>query len=337
MKAAVLHGEGDIRVEEVPDPVVEPGGVIIKVKASGICGSDLHGYRHGGREGIRFGHEFSGEIAEIGGGVTGVKTGDRVTAMSGKGCGECYWCRKGDFIRCRKLSFLGYGIPGAFAEYVLVPNFQIGVYADNLPDDISFDEGATVEPVAVSLYAVRQVQPQPGDTVVILGLGILGLCIIPMLKSMGVKQIIASGRREGRLRLAKEYGADIVVDAAKDDVVPVVKELNSGKGADIVFDCAGKTETFQQALDIIHRGSKIDLVGLYQESISFNPSFLVSNDISLIGCGLKWDLPGALKLLKDGTVDAKRLITHRFPLNRVKEAFDTQLTSDDAIKVIVNP
>jgi len=337
MKAAVLQGEGDIRVEEVPEPTVEPGGVVVKVKASGICGSDLHGYRHGGRAGMRLGHEFSGDIVEIGDGVTGVKTGDRVTAMSGKGCGECYWCKKGDFIRCRNLSLLGYGIPGALAEYVAVPSFEIGRYADKLPDNISYEEGATVEPVAVSLYAVRQVQPQPDDTVAIIGLGILGLCIIPMLKSMGVKQIIASGRREKRLKLAKEFGAEIVIDATTDDIVPVVKGLNNGKGADIVFDCAGKTETFHQALDIIHRGGKIDLVGLYQEPITFHPTFLVSNDISLIGCGLRWDLPGALDLLKNGTVDARSLITHQFPLDEVKEAFDAQLKAPDAIKVLVKP
>ncbi|MFC2070474.1 zinc-binding dehydrogenase [Chloroflexota bacterium] len=337
MKAAVLYGAGDIRVEEVPEPTVEPGGVVIKVKACGICGSDLHGYRHGGREGMRFGHEFSGDIVEIGDGVTGVETGDRVIAMSGKGCGECYWCRKGEFIRCSKLSLLGYGIPGAFAEYVAVPSFQIGRYADKLPDSITYEEGATVEPVAVSLYAVRQVQPQPEDTVVIIGLGILGLCIIPILKSMGVKQVIASGRREQRLKTAKEFGADVVVDAASEDIVPIVKGMNSGKGADIVFDCAGSTATFQQSLDIIHRGSKIDLVGLYQEQISFNPSFLVSNDIMLIGCGLKWDLPGALELLRKGTVDTKPLITHQYPLDKVKEAFDTQVKAEDAIKVIVKP
>ncbi|MFC1920869.1 zinc-binding dehydrogenase [Chloroflexota bacterium] len=337
MKAAVLHGAGDIRMEEVPEPNVEPGGVVIKVNSCGICGSDLHGYRHGGREGMRFGHEFSGDIVEIGACVTGVEIGDRVIAMSGKGCGECYWCQQGDFIRCRKLSLLGYGIPGAFAEYVAVPSFEIGRYADKLPDSITYEEGATAEPLAVSLYAVKQMLPQPEDTVVIIGLGILGICLIPILKSMGISRIVASGRREQRLKLAKELGAEVVVDASKDDIVPVVKEMYSGKGADIVFDCAGSTATFQQSLDMIHRGAKINLVGLYQEPISINPSLLVSNDLTLIGCGLKWDLPGALELLNKGIVDTKPFITHQYPLDKVKEAFDTQLKANDAIKVIVKP
>ncbi|MFC2039115.1 zinc-binding dehydrogenase [Chloroflexota bacterium] len=337
MRAAVLHGEGDIRIEEVPMPKAEPGSVVIKIQASGICGSDLHGYRHARPGKGRPGHEFSGDISEIGEGVTGVEIGDRVTAIGGAGCGECYWCQKGDYIRCSKLGFLGYAFPGALAEYVMVPNFELGKYASKLPDDITYDVGSTVEPVAVSLYGAQQVDAKPDDTVVVIGLGILGLCLIPILKSMGVKQIIAAGRREQRLQLAKDYGADIIVDAAKDDVVPVVKALNNGKGADIVFDCAGKTETFEQSLDIVHRGGTIDLVGLYQEPITFRPTFLVSNDIKMIGCGLKWDIPGALEIIKDGVLDAEPLITHRFSLDSIKEAFDTALSSPDAIKVVVNP
>jgi (R,R)-butanediol dehydrogenase/meso-butanediol dehydrogenase/diacetyl reductase len=337
MKAAVLHGAGDIRAEDFPVPEVQPGGVLIKVKSCGICGSDLHGYRHGGREGMRLGHEFAGDIVEVGAGVKGVKRGDRVIAMSGKGCGECYWCRKGDFIRCSKLELLGYGIPGALAEYVVVPSFKVGRYADRLPDNISYDEGTAAEPIAVALYAVRQVKPKTSDIVVVVGLGIIGLCIIPILKSMGVGQVIAAGRREQRLKIAKDFGADVVIDAAREDIVPIVKRIDYGKGADIVFDCAGSTATFQQSLNMVHRGGKIDLVGLYQEPITWNPTFLVSNDISLIGCGLKWDLPGGLDLIKKGIIDVKPLITHRFPLSAVKKAFDTQLKLPDAIKVVVNP
>ncbi|MFC1900859.1 zinc-binding dehydrogenase [Chloroflexota bacterium] len=337
MKAAVLHGAGDIRVEEVPEPTVEPGGVVIKVESCGICGSDLHGYRHGGREGMRFGHEFSGDIVEIGEGVTDVEIGDRVVAMSGKGCGECYWCKQGDIVRCLKMSLLGYGFPGAFAEYVAVPSFHIGKYADKMPDSISYDEGATVEPLSVSLHAVNQVDPQPGDTVVVLGLGILGLCIIPILKSLGITQILVSGRRKKRLELASELGAKVVVEASKNDITPIVKELNNGKGADIVFDCAGGQNTFQQALSMVHRGGKIDIVGFYQEPFNWNPSFIAQNDISLIGCGLRFDLPGALELLKNGAVDTKPMITHRYPLDKVKEAFDIQVKAEDAIKVIVHP
>ena len=337
MKAAVFHKAHDITIEEVPYPRLEPDGVIIKVNACGVCGSDLHLYRHGGRDGTIMGHEFSGDIVEVGAEVTGVKEGDRVVAISGRGCGQCYWCQQGQFIRCSRLAFIGYGFPGAFAEYISVPLFKLDLYGAKLPDTLTYEEGATAEPLSVALYAVTQVQPQPEDTFVIIGVGIIGLCIIQILKSMGVTQIMVSGRRTKRLKLAKESGANVVVDAAKQDIVPVVKKETSGKGADMVFECAGSTNTYQQAIQMVHRGGKINLVGLYQQPITWNPSFIVSNDITLIGCGLRWDLPGAVDLLQSGRVNNKPLITHVFPLDKTKEAFDTQLEADDAIKVLVKP
>jgi threonine dehydrogenase-like Zn-dependent dehydrogenase len=337
MKAAVFNGKGDFEIREVPYPQLEPDGVIVKVKVAGICGSDLHGYRRGSRGEMRLGHEFSGDIVEIGSKVNGVKKGDRVTAMSGRGCGQCYFCRTGDVVHCSKLALLGYGVPGAFAEYVHVPCFCFGKYSTKLPEKMSYEVGATMEPLSVSLYAVDQVQPKPDDSVVIIGLGILGLCIIQILKSRGVKQIIVSGRRANRLKLAKDCGASIVVDAAHQDIVPVVAEATAGKGADIVFECAGSPSTFQQALDVVHRGAKINIVGLYEQPVTWNPGAIVSKDITLIGCGLKWDIPGAVELQKKGQADTTPFITHVYPLEKIKEAFEIQVKSEDAIKVLLKP
>ncbi|MEE8412955.1 MAG: alcohol dehydrogenase catalytic domain-containing protein, partial [Dehalococcoidales bacterium] len=327
----------DIRIEDVPEPTVEKDGVIIKVHSCGICGSDLHSYKRGHRPKMTPGHEFGGEVVEVGPNVKDVKIGDRVAVMSGRGCGECYWCQRGDWIRCSKMALLGIGMPGAFAEYVSVPNFSMGLYATRLPESVSFQQGATAEPLSVALHAVNQVQPQPGDTAVVIGLGIIGLCIVQILKSMGVSRIIASGRRAKRLQLAKEGGADVVIDAAAEDALPVVAEISEGKGADVVFEVAGTTDTFQQSLKMVHRGGKIDIVGLYQEPITWNPSFIVSNDITIFGCGLRFDLPGAVELLESGKVDTRPLVTHQFPLEKVKEAFATQAGVAEAIKVLVNP
>jgi 2-desacetyl-2-hydroxyethyl bacteriochlorophyllide A dehydrogenase len=338
MKAAEYTGKPrEIIVTDVAEPVLEDDGVIIKVKSCGICGSDLHGYKRGGRAGLTPGHEFSGEVIDFGPAVEGVSKGDRVAVMSGQGCGECYWCGRGDWIRCSKMALLGLSFPGAFAEYVQVPNFSMGLYAARLPDSVSYQAGATAEPLSVALHAVNQVRPQPEDSVVVIGLGIIGLCIVQILKSMGVSQIIASGRRARRLRLAGEGGADVVVDAASDEVMPIVADVTNGKGADIVFEVSGTPDTFDQALKMVHRGGKVDIVGLYQEPITWNPSFIVSNDISMFGCGLRFDLPGAIELLAAGKVDTGPLVTHEFPLDDVKRAFDTQADVADAIKVLVNP
>jgi len=337
MKAAVFIGERQFKIEDLPVPVAEPDGVVVRVRASGICGSDLHLYRHARDVRLIFGHEFSGDVVAVGERVVGVKAGDRVTAMSGRGCGECYFCRRGDIVHCSKLQLLGYGVPGAMAEYVSIPFFKMGVYAAILPGHINYEEGATAEPLSVALYAVDQMQPQAEDTVVVIGLGIIGLCIIQILKSRGVKNVIASGRRATRLKLAGDCGAAVVVDAEKADVVRVVRNFTGGTGADIVFECAGTPDTFRQSLEIVHRGGKINIVGLYEQPVNWSPSIIVSNDITLVGCGLKFDIPGAVSLLAERKVDTRPFITHEFPLERIKEAYDTQLQNKEAIKVVVKP
>ena len=337
MKAAVYHGVQDIGIEDVPEPKIEPGAVIMKVHACGICGSDIHSYQRGprgGRTDLIPGHEFSGDIVEVGAGITGVKKGDRVVAMSGRSCGECYWCKTGEFTRCSNLTMVGLGIPGAFAEYVLVPNFSLGLYAAKLPANLTHEEGSTAEPVAVGYHAVVQTSPQPEDSCVVIGCGFIGLAIIQILKSMGVKQIIASGHRPKRLQLAKESGADLVIDGAKEDIVPIVKELTGNKGADIVFEVAGTETTFRQSVQMVRKGGQIDVVGLYGQPFPLSPSAF-GGDVSLINCGLRWDLPGAVDLMKKGKVRTKPLISHQFPLSQVKEAFDTALGVADAVKVLV--
>lgn len=318
MKAAICRENRQFTIEDLPMPTVEPEGVLIKVGACGVCGSDLHNYRRGGREGMVKGHEFAGEVVEVGAGVTGIKKGDRLAVMTGRGCGECYWCTQGDFIKCAKLQMLGIGFNGAFAEYVSVPNVRFGQYSTILPAGMSYEIGATAEPVSVALYGVRRVNPKPDDTVVVIGLGMTGLTIIQILRSMGVKQIIASGRRTGRLKLAIEAGALAVVDADKEDVVPLVKKMTAGKGADIIFECAGSERTFQQSLAMVHKGGKVEIVAIYEVPFTWNPSALVSNDVDLIGCGLRWDIPGAIDLMKSGKVDIRPYVTHEFPLRETK-------------------
>jgi len=337
MKAAVLHGANDITVEDVPEPEVGPDGVVVKVRACGICGSDLHAYRQGRGDDLVLGHEFSGDVVEVGRDVTGVAVGDRVTAMSGRGCGECYWCRRGEWLRCSRMTLFGYGVGGAFAEYTFVPNFLLNKYAVRLSDSVSYETAATTEPLSVALYSVMKMQPEPNDDVVVIGAGVIGLCAVQVLKALGIGQVILSGRRAGRLELAKRCGADIVIDGALEDAVSIVYEATSGKGADIVVECAGSAAAFDQSLRMVHRGGRIAVVGLYEQPIEWNPNSIVSNDIDLIGGGLRFDLPGAMELIEKKKVDTGYLVTHEFPLADIAKAFETQLTAPDAVKVLVKP
>jgi len=336
LRAAIFKSPRNFEIKQIAEPRLEPDSVIVKVKKCGICGSDLHFFKTAPNDGALLGHEFSGEVVEIGSRVENVDKGDRVVAAGGRGCGECYWCRSGQYIHCSRLGFVGYAVPGAFAEYCAVPAFKIGQYAAKLPANVSDDAAATAEPLAVALYAVNQTDPQPDDNVVVIGLGIIGIFIVQILKARGVKKIIASGRRATRLQLASRAGAEVVVDGSAEDIVKVVRQTTGTRGADIVYECAGTEATFNQALQAVHRGGKVDMVGLYEEEIRWNPSFIAGNDLTLIGCGLHWDLPGAVDLLKTGQVNTNGLITHHYPLERITEAFLTQQNDKEAIKVMID-
>jgi len=336
MKAAVFHGARDIRVEDIPDPKVEPDGIIIRVRACGICGSDLHPYRIGGPAGMIFGHECSGDVVEVGANVTGIKEGQRVTTGAFRVCQQCYWCKHGQWINCPHLVFPGPKVPGALAEYVSIPIVLPGVNVADLPDTLTHAEGATVEPLSIGLYSVTKAQPKPEDTVVVIGAGMIGLCVIQVLKTLGVSQVIVSGRRPKRLQLAKESGADVVVDAAQEDIVSVVRKLRPERLADIVIECAGSPTTFQQTIQVVHNGGKVVMLGIYEQPITWNPNTIIGRNITLIGC-LGENFPGSIDLLHTGKANTKPLITHEFPLDQVKEAFEVSLQAQDAVKVLVKP
>jgi 2-desacetyl-2-hydroxyethyl bacteriochlorophyllide A dehydrogenase len=336
MKAAVLHGAYDIRIEDIPKPMVEPNDILVKVNACGICGSDLHYYKLGDREGMIFGHEFSGDVVEVGANVTGIIEGERVTGAGYRPCGQCYWCKQGQVHRCSAMAMVGYELPGALAEYVLVPRAQLGRTVFRLPEALTYEEGATVEPLSVAVYAVRRAQPQVEGTVVVIGAGIIGLCVTQALKAVGVSKVIVSGRRAKRLKAATEGGADLVINAAKEDPVLAVKEATSGMCADIVVECAGSLTTFQQAIDMVRGGGKIMLVGVYEQPVTWDPGIAINKNVTLVGC-LGGNFPRAIDLLETGKVKTRSLITHEFPLDQAKEAFGTQLRAQDAVKVLVRP
>lgn len=336
MKAAVLRGPETIRTETVDDPSVPDDGVVIRVRACGICGSDIHVYKAGEPVGTVFGHEFSGDVVEVGKNVKGVEVGERVTAVGFRPCGKCFWCVRGKSHRCSDMALTGYQLPGAMAEYVAVPIAIPDRTVFKLPDEMTYEDGATVEPLSISLFSVKRGQPKESDTVAVLGLGVIGLNAILVLKALGVSRILASGRRPSRLAAAGLCGAHLVIDAAKEDALAAIMDATGGMGVDCVVECAGSPVTFEQAVEMAKGGGSILLVGIFEEPLLWDPRKVIAKNLNLIGC-LGGNFPGAIELIRSGKAVTRHFVTHRFSLDEAGEAFRVQHKDKDAIKVMIIP
>ena len=349
MKAAIYHGPGDIRIEDVERPGPGDVGIIIRVRAAGICGTDVHAYRSDRIQyatGKVLGHEFSGDVVEIGSEVTDVEVGDRVWAISMLPCFQCEACREREYFRCRDAKGGGVsGHDGAFSEYTWVPVVALNGNVIKLDDSLNYRDGAMVEPVGVGTGAARRADPQSADTVVVLGVGLVGLGAVATFKDMGVAKIIASDVSEKRLAAAGELGADVLINAAENDAVAEVMGETSGNGADIVVEAAGIPMTFHQSIDMVRRDGKVMAVATYDEPFEFDPSLarpglrmssLVRKAVRMIGC-YGGDNLGAYDLIRRGRLKAGQLVTHTLPLAEILRAFQIQMDVAESIKVMIEP
>ena len=381
MKAAVFYGAKDFRVEDIAKPRIEPTDVLVRVKACGICGSDLHAYKEGifSRPGFVMGHEMAGEVVEVGSRVKGIAVGDRVVPLGGakqKGCGECFWCQRaqpqwcssvshkpcgecpqcqaGKFWLCEKnqrYMTAGYSRNGGYAEYMFVPDAGLNKNVYKIPDSVSFEEATFLEPLWGAYKWAEMAEPLPYDTAVVTGLGTIGILVMQVLKQH-VSRIIVSDVSEKRLQLARELGADVVIDAAKKDPLAKVIELTgngrsfSGRGggcADIVIECSGAPTAFRQAIEMTRTSGHVVLVGLYEHEISFDVNRIIHKQLKLISSFNPGRRPPAaeivdcMDLIASGKVKGKPLISHEFPLDEIMPAFETQTKAGESVKVIVKP
>lgn len=351
MKAAVWRGRHDVRVEEVrvPDKPAE-GWVKIRVHWCGICGSDLHEYVAGpvfipvdhphpltGLKGqCILGHEFSGEIAELGAGVTGFQVGERVTADACQHCGKCYYCTHGLYNICENLAFTGLMNNGAFAEYVNVPAELLY----KLPENFPTEAGALIEPLAVGLHAVKKAGNIVGQTVVVVGAGTIGLCTIMCAKAAGAGRIIALEMSSARKKKALEVGANVVIDPKECDAIAEVKALTGGYGADVSFECIGNKATAKLAIDVIRKAGKCVMVGIFEEPSAFNFFEIVSTEKEIIGSlAYNGEFADVIRFIADGRIDVQPLITGRISLaDIVSHGFEELVNNKDGnVKIIVQP
>lgn len=342
MKAAVFKGIEEIKVEDVPEPEAGPGDIVVEIAACGICGSDLHTYAHGSfvEPGQIMGHEFAGKIVEAGAEVRDLAVGDRVTGVPIVPCNECARCAEGRYNLCAQAwtSGIAYGKPGAFAERVLIPGATLGANVFKLNDSIDDEAGATVEPLAVAVHAVKLAGEIEGATALVLGLGTIGQQVVQVLRARGARRIIGADLAPLRLAAATELGAD-AIDGSPGIEAALAGALTEGEEIDMVFECSGVPPLAAAAIDVVRAGGTIVVAALYDDEISFNPTMLVQKEVRIQGtiAYTSEDFADAVELLRSRAARADTLITQRESLDDIEQAFQVQLSKDRSLKVLVNP
>ncbi len=340
MKAAIYKGEKAIELESVEKPAPEPGYVLLEMKNCGVCGSDLHSY-HGewGQSSTASGHEVVGIVAECGEGVTNAEVGDRVCAECFSHCGECRFCKTGKYNLCQNLRGASGGGHSGFAEYVLAHSSSLF----HLPEGMSFEDGAMIEPLAVSYRAFRRTEADAQDTVLVIGSGTIGLLAVAAAKASGVRRVIASARYDHQAALAAELGADDVIRVPDQNVKEEVLKVMDGTGVDAVVETTASAAGFSDALSVVRKGGSVVLVGGYHKALEINPGRIVGGEIRLTGSscygysGMRKDFEWSADLISSGRVAVSKLITHRFPLDDIKKAFEIAADKKTgSIKVLVH-
>ncbi len=344
MKALVLNQYKKLDLMDVPSPGAAPDEVLVRVRSCGICGSDVHGYD--GSSGRRIppvimGHEASGVVAKVGAAVRAFDPGERVTFDSMICCRSCVFCRAGRPNLCEDRCVLGvscgdYRRDGAFAEYVAVPEHIVF----RVPDRVGFDEAAMVEPVSVAVHAVARANPALGDKALVVGAGMIGLLTIQALRSAGCGRIFAVDLAADRLRLAKELGADeIIQSGGGTDVPALMREMTGGLGADLVMEAVGIAETVAMSIDSVRKGGTVVLIGNIAPAVGFGLQSVVTREIDVLGsCASSNDYPACLDMMRRGAIRVRPVLSASVPLERGQEMFDRLYAGESGLtKVILQP
>jgi L-iditol 2-dehydrogenase len=343
VKALVLKDALRFEYEDVPEPILGDDEVLIRVRACGICGSDVHGMDGSTgrrRPPIVMGHEASGVIARLGRNVQGFSQGDRVTFDSTVYCGDCWFCRRGQINLCENRRVLGvsceeYRRHGAFADYVAVP--QRILY--RLPEKVSFEQAAMIEALSIAFHAVCRSGVTINDTAVVVGAGMIGLLVVQTLRLAGCGTIIAVDLDEGKLSLAKKLGADVAFNPAACDVTAETARLTDGRGADLAFEVVGMGPSLQTAVGSLRKGGRLTLVGNLSPQVPLPLQAVVTRELTLLGsCSSCGEYPACLAMLARGTVNVDALITAVAPLADGPQWFDRLYHKEPGLlKVILQP
>lgn len=343
MNALLLTEYKKLELTDMPMPEIGPDDLLVRVKACGICGSDVHGFD--GSTGRRIppivmGHEAAGVVAEVGANVKSFRAGDRVTFDSTIFCGKCFYCLRGEANLCDNRMVLGvspgeYRRHGAFAEYVSVPAH----ISFKLPDALSFEHAAMIEAVSVAVHAVSLTPVKLNDTAVVIGSGMIGLLCVQALRRAGCGRIIAVDIDDIKLARAKQIGADVQLNSKSTDVPAAVRELTQGRGADIAMEAVGATEPIQTAIASLSKGGAITLVGNLSPKIELPLQSVVTRQIRVMGsCASSGEYPACIDMLARGDIQVESLITATAPLAEGPNWFQRLYNHEpNLMKVILQP
>lgn len=340
MKALKFYGNKDLRVEDAVKPTSpQPGYVQVEVEYCGICGSDLHEYLGGpivAEEGVTLGHEFSGKIVEAGEDIPPfVMVGQRISAMSGELCMQCSYCLKGEYNRCVNLKLIGFQKDGGFAKYVNIPWYACVA----LPDNVSYENGALLDPYATSMHALNRASMKQGDTIAIFGLGPIGLTMVDAALATGAKQVIAIDQEGVRLEMARKLGAHVVLDYTKVNVVEEILKVTGGIGVNIAADCAGNNVTINQALASTKKGGTALVVAVFEQPPVLNFVDMLVNEKNVVfSFGMGGEQETVISMMSDGRLHPEHIISKTIKLENVMEEGFNELVTNNAnnIKILVS-
>ena len=339
MRVAMYYNNRDVRIEEMQTPHICPGELLVKVRASGICGSDVMEWYRIKKAPLVLGHEIAGEIVAAGEGVKRFKVGDRVTVAHHVPCNTCHYCLNGHYSVCETLRTTNFH-PGGFSEYLRIPQINVDRGTFILPDEVSFEEGTFVEPLACTLLGQRKAGLRPGQSVLVIGSGISGLLHIQLARALGAGRIFAVDITDYRLTIAQKIGADVAIHA-KEDVPAHLRKINNGRLADLVVVCTGATPAIQQAFNSVDRGGTILFFAPTEPNVT-TPVNLWDlwrncNSIIMSYAGPPDDMETSIELIRTGRVKVRDMITHRLGLSETALGFKLVAEARESIKVIIEP
>ena len=340
MRVAMYYNNHDVRLEEMPVPEIGPGELLLKVEASGLCGSDVMEWYRIQRAPMVLGHEVSGEVVQVGAGVDRYKEGDRMVVTHHVPCNACHWCLNNRHTACDTLHQTNFD-PGGFSEYLRIPQINVDRGVFPIPDHVPYEEASITEPLACVYRGQKRANLQPGQSVLVIGSGLAGLLHINLARALGAGRIIATDMVDFRLQAARRLGADTAFSATE-DVPARLREANDGRLAELVIVCTGALPALNQALKSVERGGTVLFFAPTEPGVSLpvpiNDVFF-RNDVTLTTtyAGAPADLATALDMIGSGRVQVGQMISHRLGLAEAGLGFKLTADAGDSLKVIIQP